>query len=71
MSKPKRQIKKRPVTTKTHAMTINKDVYQALEDWRWANRMTRSGAVNFILEKFLSSLKSEKDSNQRELNLQD
>ncbi|KKL80187.1 hypothetical protein LCGC14_2007230 [marine sediment metagenome] len=58
--------KKDEVKTKVHAMSFDKHLFEALEDWRWANRMTRSGAVNFILEKFLSSLKNEKDSKQQE-----
>ncbi len=63
--------KKDEVKTKVHAMSFDKQLFETLEDWRWNNRLTRTGAVNFILEKFFASLEKEKNPKQRELNLQD
>lgn len=55
--------------SKPYCMTIDPILFKALEDWRWANRLSRSKAMKIILETFLSNLKSKEKAEQQELNL--
>jgi len=57
--------------TKNIGMTFDVPIFEALENWRWSNKLSRARAVNYILESFFSKLDKNKKSNQKEFNFKE